>query len=145
MKVLWCGGSHLGNAKPIIASRLSHIESEYYITAGPTNRDWAASGGRYSVKDHAVVGNAAEPSRLVNLARYDKIIFVGQYIQPQRYFNKNQIISESIAARILEQEVILDRPNGFFNEPISLFAENAPCKCILIAIHSQELIFKFHA
>ena len=132
-KILWCGGSHLGNAKIVINAIYSDSHNEYYVTAAPLNRDWSAVGGRYFVDGSVVGNNAQEPDRRIDLADYDRIIFVGQYIQPQRYARPSQMLSSSLVNAILERDDCFTRlPGSIFNEPISLFPSIAKGKCVLL-------------
>lgn len=132
-KLLWCGGSHLGGAMNTIKTLFSDHYNEYYITAAPVNRDWSVVGGRYFVDGSVVGNNAQEPDRRINLDDFDHIIFVGQYIQPQRYVQSSQLLSSSLLDAILERDDLFMRlPGGIFNEPISLFPRIAKDKCVLL-------------
>ena len=148
-KILWCGGSHLGNAANLINSTFSNNYNEYYITAAPRNRDWSKAGGRYFVDGSIVGNNAHEPHRRLNLNNFDRIIFVGQYIQPQRYVNVEfkQLLSSSLLDAILERDdLFLRLPGGIFNEPISLFPRIAKDKCVLLCdpwLRRNDLPIKF--
>lgn len=132
-KVLWCGGSHLGNAKGVIESLFTQSENEYYVTATPKNRDWSKNGGRYHVNGSIVGGNASEPDRRVDLSAYSRIIFVGQFIQPQKYVRPSDLLSSSLLnAMLCRDDVFTQLPNGLFNEPLSLFPQIAKGKCTLL-------------
>ena len=123
-KILWCGGSHLVSSKNVISSISNHTENTIYLTAGGRNRDWSIRGGTYNVEGTVVGGNGHEPDRRVDLSIYDQIVFVGQYIQPQRYFRSGCLFSSSVVSAILSQDDFLVRlPNGIYNQPLELFPE----------------------
>lgn len=132
-KLLWCGGSHLGNARGVIESLFAQCDNEFYVTAAPKNRDWSRVGGRYFV-DGAIVGdNAQEPGRRLDLGVFDQIIFVGQYIQPQKYVHPSQLLSSALLNSILRRDDLFVRlPGGIYNEPILLFPKIAKEKCVLL-------------
>ena len=132
-KILWCGGSHLGTAKESIRSIFAKYDNEFYITAAPKNRDWSKIGGKYFVDGSIVGDNAHEPGRRVDLGAFDRIIFVGQYIQPQRYVRPSQLLSSALLKAVLHRDDLFIRlPGGIFNEPLSLFPRIAKKNCVLL-------------
>lgn len=126
-KTLWCGGSHLASCKEVILSMFQKAENAFYITAGPKIKRWSINGGTYRVSGSLIGGNGYEPKRVIDLSYYDRIIFVGQYIQPQRYFHGfhsdyDQKLSTSAISVILEADNFLIRlPGGIYNQPLELF------------------------
>ena len=58
---------------------------DFYITAGPYNRDWSIRGGRYKFDGTRVGGNFRQPNVEIDLSKYEHIIFIGQYIQVDRF------------------------------------------------------------
>ena len=132
-RILWCGGSHLATAKKSIEKLFSTCVNDYYITAAPKNRDWSKRGGRYFVKGCIIGDNAAEPGKRIDLAIYNLVVFVGQYIQPWRYANSYQPMSAELQDVILKQEDLFVRlPSGIYNEPIRIIPKIARCPCILL-------------
>ena len=118
-KLLWCGGSHLGNARGVIESLFAQFDNEFYITAGPKNRDWSVDGGRYFVNGSIVGDNAQKPGRRLDLGVFDRVIFVGQYIQPQRYVYPSQLLSSALLNSILRRDDLFVRlPRGILNAPM---------------------------
>ena len=131
-KVLFCGGSHMGNARSTIESQFNSIDSDYYITAAPKNREWSKFGGRY-FRDGSIVGkNGHSPGKLVNLSEYSQIIFVGQWIQPFQYVQGVNIASQALLNNVFHENCFVDLPSGAWNEPLSLFPDIALGKCTLI-------------
>lgn len=132
-KILWCGGSHLGHSKKVIETLFSDHNNEYYITAAPMNKNWSKDGGRYFVEGSIIGDNAAEPERRLDLLDFDHIVFVGHYIQPQKYTFRSQPLSSALKKAILGRDDLFIRlPDGNYNEPITLFPEIAKGKCVLL-------------
>ena len=116
-RILWCGGSHLANARPQIEAAhkgvLSIYKPDYYVTAGPRNRDWSGGGGRYTVHGSVVSRNAHEPDREIDLSGYDALVFIGQFIQPFKAFIDGMQHSSAVVDNILK-----DLPmQGYFHDP----------------------------
>ncbi|WP_135506656.1 SGNH/GDSL hydrolase family protein [Roseovarius aestuariivivens] len=133
-KILWCGGSHLANARPLIeeahdTGALGAFDAEFYVTGGPRNRDWSGAGGRYTVEGSVVSGNAHEPERRIDLAAFDAAVFIGQYIQPFKAFIGDVPHSSSVVERTLRELPIEGRfhdpergiRHRWYNEPLVLF------------------------
>ena len=91
--ILFCGGSHLANAKSSIDKKYKKLNLDFYITAGPRNRQWSIDGGRYKVTGTLISGNGRAPEDSKDLSKYDHIIFVGQYIKLDKFliFKKKAI------------------------------------------------------
>lgn len=135
-KILWCGGSHLGSAKNAIKPIFEKYKCEFYITAGPKILNWSAQGGRWSV-DGSIVSNDCQPEQKFNLSRFDHIVFVGHFIQPHRYMKSHHLPSSALVNAILDRDDLFIRipispHRQGFNEPILLFPQIAPNKCILL-------------
>jgi hypothetical protein len=120
-RILWCGGSHLATSKDVISSKFNHAENTFYLTAGWRNRDWSINGGTYSVEGTVVGCNGHEPERRLDLSGYDRIIFVGQYIQAGRYFCSGQLSNAAISAILSQDDFLIRLPNGIYNQPLELF------------------------
>jgi hypothetical protein len=132
-KLLWCGGSHLANAKLIIEELCLEFNNTFYVTGGEKNRDWAKQGGRYKAKGTIIGGNAYEPTVFYDLEEYSRIIFVGQYIQPQRFLQSDQPLSTSILNIMFPSDsFLINIPGGIYNEPLAIFPKLAPKKCLLL-------------
>lgn len=141
-KILWCGGSHLFDALPFIrhyhsTERPKKIEGEVYVTAGPENAKWSVAGGRYH-RDGSCVGlNAYEPNRLVDLATFDLVVFVGQYIQSERVFSSQFDWTTPLSSAVLDAclEDAIEYPvhlgRRFYNEPLVLFPSLSKGKVLL--------------
>lgn len=92
LRVLWCGGSHLATAAPMLRARSaeSGIDAAFHITAGAPLARWNLAGGRYArIGASAVQGHRDDrlsTSDKVDLAGWDVIAFIGQYVQPSRVF-----------------------------------------------------------
>ena len=141
-KILWCGGSHLGSSKDVIPSIFEHDENTFHVTAGGKNRLWSMNGGTYRVEGTVVGGNAHEPERREDLSRYDHIVFVGQYIQPNRYFQGDCLLSNAVISKILSQDDFLIKfPDGIYNQPLELFPDLHPRVTLLAdPWHSKQHI-----
>jgi len=123
IKILWCGGSHLANARHAISLLFSNYQNTLYVTAGGANKDWSIQGGVYKCNGTLVGCNGREPKRMVDLSSYDKVVFVGQYVQPSRYFNPRQLLSDAVISEILNDENFLIRlPGDIYNQPLELFS-----------------------
>lgn len=142
-RVLWCGGSHLGNTRNsairrIHAELLRDFSAEFYITAAPANRNWSARGGRYRVEQSTVSGNRMMPLERRDLSCYAAIIFVGQWIQPWFAFRDALPLSEALLRLSLEglplHPWITRRGQRmrWFNEPLALFPRLTQAPVILI-------------
>ena len=129
-RILWCGGSHLAHAKPVLERQLG--AREFFVTAGPELNRWSANGGRYRVDGSRVGGSPFDPDRTVDLGDYDRIVFIGQWIQPQKWFNAGQLLSTSVLERMCSGDGLVHQPqDGTFNEPLLLFPQLAPQRCML--------------
>lgn len=129
-RILWCGGSHLAHAKPVLMRLLG--AQDFFVTAGPELNRWSAKGGRYQVKGSRVGGTPFAPERLVDLDEYDQIVFVGQWVQPHKWFNAGQVLSEGVLKAMFRDDAVLRMsPDGAFNEPLILFPKLAPDRCVL--------------
>jgi hypothetical protein len=140
-RILWCGGSHLADAKTQILNvhrnRFSDHEPVFYITASPKNRDWSAAGGRYVVKDSTVGGNAAEPDRIIDMSSLSQIVFIGQFIQPHRFLTGAAPLSNSLLQTIFEKYPLYfpvnpHDPHLAYNEPLELFRNLTDCRIFLV-------------
>jgi hypothetical protein len=142
--ILWCGGSHLSNAKSKINHWIDdHIfqhNADFYVTAGPKTLEWSANGGRYTIEGSIVSGSPYENDRKIDLLKYDLIIFIGQYIQPSRILSKNttwdDIFSKDLLNEYFKYGIIHPmRWNGHpaYNEPFILFKELSNCNIIVLA------------
>ncbi|EDY39767.1 hypothetical protein CPCC7001_2648 [Cyanobium sp. PCC 7001] len=142
-RILWCGGSHLANAKcsaieELHAGLLKAYVPDYYITAAPANRNWSAAGGRYRVEGTTVTGNRTMSMARRNLQEYAAIIFVGQWIQPWFAFRDGLPLSEAVLRLSLESLPLhpmitrRGRELRWYNEPLALFPTLTSAKVILI-------------
>ena len=129
-RILWCGGSHLAHARPVLERQLG--AQDFFVTAGPELNRWSAAGGRYQVEDSRVGGTPFNPERHVDLNHYDQIVFVGQWVQPHKWFNTGQLLSERVLETMFRGDAVLHHaPDGAFNEPLLLFPQLAPARCVL--------------
>lgn len=132
-KILWCGGSHVANAKGVIGAIFPDVENAFYITAGPTNLRWAREGGRYSVKGSIVGANGRSPSVFHDLADYDSIVFIGHWIQPQRFMKGPAPLSDAVLDEMFrESDFLINSPSRIYNEVLEVFPRVAPGKCVLV-------------
>ena len=140
-KILFCGGSHMGQSKKIIEKKFDNFDLEFYITAGPKNRDWSINGGRYKVDGTIIGGNGHSPSIYLDLSKYTHIVFVGQYIQIWKFFtNKNKMNISKSLLQILFKNCFTNLPFNHYNEPLDLFPKIAYGKLILI----PDPLINFH-
>lgn len=131
-KILFCGGSHMNNANRSIKEKFQVMNIDFYISAGPKNRIWSQNGGVYKVQETTISGNGKNPNLAIDLSKYDFIIFVGQWIQPFRYFNEFQKLSKCLLKEILHENCFINMPENIYNEPLYLFNKLAPKRTILI-------------
>jgi hypothetical protein len=143
-RILWCGGSHLGNAKHSAildihtTGLLKNWEPDFYITAAPANRNWSVAGGRYRVERSTVSGNRSMPNQRRDLGDYAAIIFVGQWIQPWFAFRDGLPLSEPLLRRSLQDLPLHPAITGrgkmlrWYNEPLALFPTLTTARVILI-------------
>ncbi|KZK97253.1 hypothetical protein PsAD5_02342 [Pseudovibrio sp. Ad5] len=132
-KILWCGGSHLGNARTPILQTFEEFENDFYITAGPGNLAWARKGGRYEQNGTTVGGNGRSPTDYFDLAQYDHIVFVGHWIQPRRFFIGSQPLSSAVLDCMFPvNDFLIHIPGNIYNQPLELFPQIAIDKCILM-------------
>ncbi|MCJ8051962.1 hypothetical protein GB928_002705 [Shinella curvata] len=132
-KILWCGGSHAGNAKGPIGAIFPDFENTFYITAGPTNLRWSRDGGRYSVKGSIVGANGRSPSEFHDLADYDRIVFIGHWIQPQRFMKGPAPLSDAVLDEMFpEADFLINSPTKIYNEVLEVFPRLAPGRCVLL-------------
>src|SRR5688572_6746749 len=132
-RILWCGGSHLAHARPHIeashATTLKGYEPDFYVTAGPRNRDWSGTGGRYTVDGAVVSGNAHEPERKVDMSANSALVFIGQFFQPFKAFIGDMDHSSAVVGRVLQHlpmqgyfhDPARNIEHRWYNEPLSLF------------------------
>ena len=129
-RILWCGGSHLAHAKPVLERQLG--AEDFFVTAGPELNRWSAEGGRYEVEGSRVGGNPFAPERHVDLKDFDRIVFVGQWVQPHKWFNAGQLLSNQVLEAMFRDGAVLRQaPDGAYNEPLLLFPQLAPGRCVL--------------
>jgi len=135
-KILFCGGSHMAQCKKykVLEKRFNNFDLDFYFTAGPLNRAWSINGGRYKVDGTRVSGNIRDPNTEKDLSKYDHIVFIGQYIQINRYWDRKtkQLLSKSILKEIFNKDCFINFPENFYNEPLELFPKLATNKVILI-------------
>jgi hypothetical protein len=142
-RILWCGGSHLGNAKSTItalhSNSLKGIGLDFYITAAPVNRKWSANGGRYYVEGTSVGKNGHSPLISHDLSCYSAIVFIGQWIHPFKIFTGSMPLSSSLLHTLLNDVPLygFSRWKGptiqqWYNEPLELFPRIAGCPIYLI-------------
>ena len=149
-KVLWCGGSHLANAKQLIQSRFSYFSNDFAVTAGDFHIKYLR-GLRICLDSGEIKGLKKFNSKNLDSyskSDYDFCVFVGQYIQPTRYFWGGTLLSSALLENILHPSRFLleirsghavknfKRPNnyqGFFrNQPLELFSQLFAKRLILI-------------
>lgn len=149
-KVLWCGGSHLANAKQLIQSKFSYLSNDFAVTAGDFHLQYLR-GLRIYLDGSEIKG--LEKFRPTNFNSYSKsdyelCIFVGQYIQPTRYFWDCTPLSNAVVSNILDpSRFLLDMRSGhavndfkspkkyqtcFRNQPLELFSRLFAERLILI-------------
>ena len=129
-RILWCGGSHLAHAKPVLERQLG--ARDFFVTAGPELNRWSAEGGRYRVEGSKVSGNLFSQEHHVDLDDFDRIVFVGQWVQPHKWFNAGQMLSRGVLdAMFKDNAVLVQAPDGSFNEPLLLFPKLARKRCVL--------------
>jgi hypothetical protein len=108
-RILWCGGSHLAQNKRRIEELHSDYKNEYALTAGGFHK-WYLEGNRIKIADNSVFD--LHDFRPSNQSQYsgsdfDRLVFVGQYIQPTRYFCGHSPISEAMIADMMSQKSFL--------------------------------------
>lgn len=146
-KVLWCGGSHLGHAKETIERFYDKLDNTFVVTAGNYHQ-WQINGGRYKVEGSTVSGFHLQKSLKLDFSSFSCVIFIGQYIQPTRYFHGSMPLSRGMLGDMLDPNYfLLHMPSGFaisgndkgvhfkpyfYNEPLYLFPMLAPNRCFLI-------------
>ena len=129
-RILWCGGSHLAHARPVLERQLE--AKNFYITAGPELNRWSSEGGRYQVNGSTVSGSPFAPELHIDLDEYDQIVFVGQWVQPHKWFNAGQLLSDEVLEAMFSGDRVLTQaPDGAYNEPLLLFPRLAPGRCVL--------------
>ncbi|MGQ7793748.1 hypothetical protein ACUN0C_15180 [Faunimonas sp. B44] len=149
-RLLWCGGSHLANAKAIISAihgaELSDWEPDFMETAGPRFEEATAAGRQFVVSGSVVQGGGVG-DRPRDLTNYDAIVFVGQYVQIMRAYSGPTELSTAVVEEILRHIPITltgkkkwDTLNGkrvwddspFYNEPLDQILQLASCPVYLI-------------
>jgi len=129
-RILWCGGSHLAHARPVLERQLE--AEDFFVTAGPELNRWSAEGGRYRVEGSRVGGTPYTPTDLIDLSDFDRIVFIGQWVQPHKWFNSRQLLSRDVLEVMFQDDAVLRHaPDGAFNEPLLLFPKLAPNRCVL--------------
>ncbi|MEO1002645.1 MAG: hypothetical protein AAFX65_05975 [Cyanobacteria bacterium J06638_7] len=129
-KLLWCGGSHLAHAKEAIDSHFSDFKNIFWLTAGPANRDWFNSGGRY-----LLAGDVVEDPRTkaqVKVGEFAHIVFIGQYINLQFFRANSQIVSRALYRAIYPFKTAPFELGGLCNHPLQLFFTNFGEQCVLM-------------
>lgn len=96
-RILWCGGSHLANARAAIEAEMAARgwQHEYFITAGPQIRNALLRGRRFAVNKNTItrpgpeeianIGKQPIPVSHERSAAYrqaDHIVFLGQWVNP---------------------------------------------------------------
>jgi hypothetical protein len=148
-RILWCGGSQLAQAKKNILSSYPDFLNEFAVTAAGFHR-WYLAGHRIAIHNSGIVG--LDRFRAINKTvyyeeDYDYCVFVGQYVQPTRYFLGDAPLSQSlIAATLHGRDFLLDLRSGhavnefrnnnvpeyFRNQPLEFFAKVFAGKMILL-------------
>ena len=146
MTILFCGGSHLAHFYKFLKNELKAIDCKFLVTGG-SYQFWSRDGNRFKV-DGTVISNLyrQERSFKVDLSDFDRIIFVGQILQPHRVFWGRQPLSKALVKDVLDLQTFplhmrsfgkddqFDSPTNpwFFNEPLHLFPKLAVGKCVSI-------------
>lgn len=160
-KVLWCGGSHMGNLRSAmfssnkVKSLLENHNNSFFPTAAGDLWAWYNRGGKLKVCADGVAfrnspelfSASGEPlyGEMFDLNRYDAIVFVGQWIRPLQFlgvtdwFKSNKGLSAELMSTISRN--VIDNPfipgsglNQIPNEPLTLFPNLAkdPFRIILV-------------
>ena len=137
-KLLWCGGSHLANAKNVICEQYQEFDNHFLPTAGPLLQRWGLNGGEYRIDrckqiiSREKIGCLSEVC--VDLSAFDRIIFVGQWIVPRRLFQPKVPLSLSLLRNICNSENFFQLKSFAPNVPLQLFPEltSPACKTILL-------------
>lgn len=147
MKLLFCGGSHLSNLKKYLSSELLGFESSFLVTGG-AYQFWSRDGHRFKTNGTKVSNLFNKPEDFeVDLANYNRIIFVGQLLQPHRCFYGDRPLSKALVREILNPEhfpawmksfpsnninssTFYESNPWFYNEPLALFPKLSTGKCI---------------
>jgi hypothetical protein len=150
-RILWCGGSHLAQNKRRIEELHSEYRNEFALTAGGFHK-WYLEGNRLRIAGDSVFDlHAFRPSNQSEYSRadFDILVFVGQYIQPTRYFCGNAPISEAMMADMTNEKSFLVRlraghaiqsfrhetaayPPFFHNQPLEYLLHISRGRSILI-------------
>lgn len=131
--ILWCGGSHLANAKSSIIKVFSEYRNEFFVTATPALRQWSIEGGRYSVRGTIVSRNISGCIETIDLNNTSDIVFVGQYLQPKRLFREGELHSRSVIEKCMRStQFPLYLINNHYNEPLELFPKLVKGNCTLL-------------
>ena len=149
MKLLFCGGSHLSNFKTHLNAELKEFQASFLVTGG-AYQFWSRDGNRFHVDGTKISNLYNKPADFsINLASYDRIIFVGQLLQPHRCFYGDRPLSKAMVKDILNPEhfplwmksfpsnntnrsTFHESNTWFYNEPLALFPTLAPGQCISI-------------
>ena len=149
MKILFCGGSHLSNLKKYLSRELQDLNASFLVTGG-SYQFWSRDGNRFKTEGTIISNLFNKPVDFkIDLSNYKKIIFVGQLLQPHRCFYGGQPLSRSIVKEILspqrfplwmksfpsnndEASNFYQSNQWFYNEPLALFPQLAPKRCISI-------------
>ena len=137
-KILWCGGSHLANARNKIKDIFCQHENSYLVTAG-TFKDDYINGKKCSVfgKKFAIM------DCIIDLSLFNLVVFVGQYVQPLRYFRGSMPLSSSLVSAVLDPKYVLltmrsgqgrnpSNTDWFRNEPLEMIPQNFDGTCYLL-------------
>jgi hypothetical protein len=90
-------------------------------------------GGRYTVSGTIVGANGRSPTVYHDLAEYDYIVFVGHWIQPQRFMTGPAPLSDGVLDEMFnEKDFLITAPWGIYNEVLEVFPRLAPGKCVLV-------------
>jgi hypothetical protein len=148
-RILWCGGSHLAHAKNHILDKYSSCYNEFAVTAADFHH-WYLEGNRISIGESGIEGlhlfrDANRASYQYN--HYDACVFVGQYVQPTRYFSGASPLSSALIADTLHGRGFLlemraghaidafgkrSLPQYFKNQPLDLFSRLFSKRVVLV-------------
>jgi hypothetical protein len=129
-KLLWCGGSHLANSKSAIERIFTDSENTFFPTAGPVNREWFNSGGKYNVDGDLVVDPRDEGSPL-HINQFSRVIFIGQFINIRFFSANSRPVSRALYESLYPYECV-HLKGGLVNHPLELFFKEFGHKCILV-------------
>lgn len=136
--ILWCGGSHLANARNKIDDMFCQHENSFLVTAGKFKDDHM-NGKKCSIfaKKFAIKDD------VIDLSLFNSVVFVGQYVQPLRYFRGSMPLSSSLVSAVLDSKYFLVKMRSgrgrnpsttdwFKNEPLEMIPQNFDGTCYLL-------------